>query len=144
MSLDAAELRRQKILKNSQNRLNLLMGVKNENSEATPSETASPSADSTPISASTTPNEEPATHHQEPTHRRNRIGDTTERANLLAEPQIDQVQASKDSPNSSTICKFNGYSNKEIVIFFLIALSTSLLFLFQRSDYIFQVIFELI
>ena len=140
MSLDAAEQRRQKILKNSQNRLNLLMGVKNENSEAIPSETTSPSIDLTPISSITTPNEEPATHHQEPPQRRNRVGDTTERANLLAEPQIDQVQTPQDSSNSSTICKFNGYSNKEIVIFFLIALSTSLLFLFQRSDYIFQVI----
>jgi hypothetical protein len=152
MSLDAAELRRQKILKNSQNRLNLLMGVKNEDSEsslnAIANEIKYPASDLIPNPASTTtPNESSAntsTQQQEITHRRknsNRVGATTEKSNILPESKIeDQVQTEPESSNNSTICKFNGYSNKEIVIFFFIALSTSLLFVFQKSDYIFQVI----
>lgn len=36
-------------------------------------------------------------------------------------------------------CKFNGYSDKEILMFFLMALGTSLMFLFDQADYIYKV-----
>lgn len=47
--------------------------------------------------------------------------------------QVDQKN------QTDSICKFNGYSNKEILIFFLISLATSLLFLFEQADYISKV-----
>lgn len=51
----------------------------------------------------------------------------------------DRLLGTNNEVDMSSKCKFNGYSNKEITIMFLIALMTSLLFFFDKSQYLYNV-----
>ena len=185
----AAELRRERILRNGQKRLDLLIGVKNadndfetpnmDNCNALPPFAHISSSSSTSSAAfvpatnesvhsrksSTTINSESnskaltqtaaaiteASQPQLNTHdslaqkpnlnknnNNNKISRTT-----ISSTEVNPISRHDNSANKSVDsqarCSFNGYSNKEILIFFLIALFTSLTFVFEMSAYIYQV-----
>jgi hypothetical protein len=64
---------------------------------------------------------------------------------LLGEGAVDSP-SSPSIPNkrsdSNALCKFNGYSNLEISVFFALALVTSVLFHLHMSELIYKVIFK--
>ena len=72
---------------------------------------------------------------QEEIGRERRLGEE-----LINSESISPV--SNENLNSSALCKFNGYSNLEISVFFALALFTSVLFLMDMSEYIYQVIWR--
>lgn len=145
--MDAAELRRQKILRNSSRRMELLMGIKNqgENSQPEPVAVIKPpllvQTSKEPVSTSsslqTVNNNHPLTHS--PTEN---LVQRKKPSILFTKPVSEsdltsggQIKISSDE-NINGNCKFNGYSNNEIAIMFLLAFATSLLFYFEQSAFI--------
>jgi hypothetical protein len=170
----AAELRRERILRNGQKRLDLLIGVKNaenDNCNALPPfahiSSSSSSAAFVPATdesvhlrkSSTIINSESDskaftqteasqlinTHDSlalKPNLNNNNNNNNNNRT-TISSTEVNSLSRNDNSTNKSVDtqakCSFNGYSNKEILIFFLIALFTSLTFVFEMSAYIYQV-----
>ncbi len=64
---------------------------------------------------------------------------TNDLASLLSQSGDGRIEIDKLDADSNAACKFNGYSNKEILIMFLTALITNLFFFFKQSQYIYGV-----
>ncbi|CAF0766565.1 unnamed protein product [Brachionus calyciflorus] len=160
MNADAAELRRQKILKNSEKRLQLLMGVKNSENQIKLGETVEPNeslrtrrVDET-VSIGNKNNSNSTEINQLNDHAKE-ISDLTinnnnnipnSKLNLINEKSLiddyeesesDVLNQNKKSnlPNDLSY-KFNGYSNIEILILFSLACFTSILFYLDFSQII--------
>ena len=173
----AAELRRERILRNGQKRLDLLIGVKNsENDLASNAKLigdasilsnvlaqekgdsiASASRKSSLINSDIAPankTKNPLIQQQQTSSSPtipSSFNHLSHKPNLTSVTNSNQIITTEIKTNinndsnisvikeSLTKCSFNGYSNKEIFIFFLIALCTSLSFVFEVSSYIYQV-----
>lgn len=70
------------------------------------------------------------------------ILEETERERRLGEDVSSESNTSmpNKSLDSNALCKFNGYSNLEISVFFALALFTSVLFHLDMSEFIYKVI----
>ncbi len=64
--------------------------------------------------------------------------DTAHLSNLLTHTHDGRIVINKVDEEANAACKFNGYSNHEILIMFLIALLTCLLFYFRNSQLIYH------
>ena len=177
--MDAAELRRQKILRNGNRRMELLLGktwspqnISTQQEErldfiliigmkqdpagaeqpiikqpllVSSSQTSSQIANDTPASffADTTTFPEQLTNTV-PVQRR------VQKVSILFTKPVapnnsdlahGQIRINGNETNAKGQCRFNGYSDNEIVIMFLLAFFTSMLFFFDQSYYIGQVSF---
>jgi hypothetical protein len=177
----AAELRRERILRNGQKRLDLLIGVKNaendleapkmDNCNALPpfaqisssaafvpainesvhirkSSTTIDSESNSKAFTQTEASQAVNTHDslaQKPNLNlnNNNSNNTKNSRTTISSTEVNHISRHDNSANkcvdTQARCSFNGYSNKEILIFFLIALFTSLTFVFEMSAYIYQV-----
>lgn len=164
ITLSAAELRRERILRNGQKRLDLLIGVKNSENglasnapiDVSMSSTAFGQERGDSIQNSNQINNIETNFTNTPSHFHSTSPTTLTTSNHSAnKSQLNNVNISKPNLTETSVnrnnnnvtkddhsvkCSFNGYTNKEILIFFMIALCTSLSFLFDISPYIFQVI----
>jgi len=125
---DAAELRRQKILLNGEKRLEMLLGIKNSETSAT---------DITNDSVKEVHLTHLSTRLIEPEIVQPPIEIIqTKRSSIVA----DVASPTTETPiiNDKFKCQFTGYSNLEIMIIFSLAIITTLLFYFEKSDLIYQ------
>ena len=174
----AAELRRERILKNGQKRLDILIGIKNSEHVQEPSNylsvaqsQASPAFSEPNFNLndehliSVTPktntkivssesnflesnNMRKSSNSSSSSSSSSKSSSSKKKSNPtnLKEPMENKMPTPGSLPlttiaNNQIKCSFNGYSNKEILIFFLIALCTSASFLFKQSYFIGQVKF---
>ena len=166
VTLSAAELRRERILRNGQKRLDLLIGVKNfENGlasnapiDVSMSSIAFAQERGDSIQNSNQLNNIETNFTNTPLHFHSPFtpssttlttsNNSANKSNLnsvnITKPNMTETSVNKNNnptnDDQSVKCSFNGYTNKEILIFFMIALCTSLSFIFDVSAYIGQVI----
>ena len=145
--LTVAELRRQRILKNCEKRLDLLIGVKNSdrNSE---NEFVPKFVDADPMSTFKSENANNISNIvSQNASIDKKISSTRETVSNISKTTIDQhnlFRAPKvNVPENfeKTKCSFNGYSNQEIFLLFSISLCSCIFFMFEISNYIYQVKF---
>jgi len=155
---DAAELRRQKILRNKERRLELLLGIKNSNGDTDlPSINLMSCSSETTHFSSTLPSKTETVTLLENGSSISSNSSTVRRASVsigtntsttwLKQTKVAAAANTStvnktplDSSNESilTRCRFTGNSNLEVLINFLIAFTTTLLFYFQKSDIIYH------
>ncbi|RNA01936.1 hypothetical protein BpHYR1_044601 [Brachionus plicatilis] len=123
MSSDLAELRRQKILKNSERRLQLLMGLENSENQTNLEESVHKIIEDK--TTKVCPSEKNRIHQQPESHF------------LLSNEKTTEVlpDEKKAEKNDQILAyTFNGHSNVEIVLFFVLALLSSTLFYLKQSS----------
>lgn len=155
--MDAAEQRRQKILRNSNRRMELLLGMKQDSGLGTDQQQQQQPVVKQPLLVQTSTNKdtsstlngnemlstsyEPKASTSSVPVQRKKGSILFSKPNETADLSTGQIRinGSDTAALNSGQCRFNGYSNNEILIMFLLALFTCMLFFFEQSYYIGQV-----
>lgn len=157
--MDAAEQRRQKILRNSNRRMELLLGMKQHQPMGSDQQQQLPvikqpflvqTSTNKDTSSTSSFNENEmisALSEQPKVTTTNSVPVQRKKGSILFTKPSDAADLStgqiringSDTAALSGHCRFNGYSNNEIIIMFLLAFLTCMLFFFDQSYYIGQV-----